>query len=137
MKQSILLKTLAIFIFCTIQTAIYAQEQQPEKSPEELATEEANRLEELLNLEPHQTFYIDSVLQHDMRGMYDEMQVMRESATQEYIVYQRIKEKWTAKIDSAYVKILTEKQWMEYLRSTNRMTKEIKKEYKKKYGKKK
>ena len=137
MKHSILCKTLWGLLFLSLATTIFAQEQRQEKSPEEIATDEANRLEELLELEPHQTFFIDSVLQHDMRAMYDEMQKMRQSGTQEFIVYQRIKEKWGNRIDSAYMNILTEKQRLEYLRSTNRMTKEMRKKYKENYSKKK
>ena len=137
MKQRIHLKTIFTLLLLSFSATIFAQEQQEEKTPEEIATEEADRLEKLLKLEPHQTFFIDSVLQHDMRAMYDEMQLMKQSGTQEFIVYQRIKEKWGNRIDSSYMNILTEKQWLEYLRSTNRMTKEMRKKYKENYSKKK
>ena len=137
MKQCIHLKTIFTLLLLSFSATIFAQEQQEEKTPEEIATEEADRLEKLLKLEPHQTFFIDSVLQHDMRAMYDEMQLMKQSGTQEFIVYQRIKEKWGNRIDSSYMNILTEKQWLEYLRSTNRMTKEMRKKNKENYSKKK
>ena len=137
MKQCIHLKTIFTLLLLSFSATLFAQEQQEEKTPEEIATEEADRLEKLLKLEPHQTFFIDSVLQHDMRAMYDEMQLMKQSGTQEFIVYQRIKEKWGNRIDSSYMNILTEKQWLEYLRSTNRMTKEMRKKYKENYSKKK
>ena len=137
MKQCIHLKTIFTLLLLSFSATIFAQEQQEEKTPEEIATEEADRLEKLLKLEPHQTFFIDSVLQHDMRAMYDEMQLMKQSGTQEFIVYQRIKEKWGNRIDSSYMNILTEKQWLEYLRSTNRMTKEMRKKFKENYSKKK
>ena len=137
MKQCIHLKTIFTLLLLSFSATIFAQQQQEEKTPEEIATEEADRLEKLLKLEPHQTFFIDSVLQHDMRAMYDEMQLMKQSGTQEFIVYQRIKEKWGNRIDSSYMNILTEKQWLEYLRSTNRMTKEMRKKYKENYSKKK
>ncbi|MBR2947324.1 MAG: hypothetical protein IKC17_01895 [Bacteroidales bacterium] len=134
MRYSILLKTLITIFLLQTNFNLFAQNQKEEKSPEEIATEQANRLETLLELEPHQTFFIDSVLQHDMRAMYDEMQAMKQSGTQEFIVYQRIKEKWGEKIDSSFMNILSEKQWMEYLRSTNRMTKEMRKKYKERYS---
>lgn len=137
MKQCIHLKTIFTLLLLSFSATLFAQEQQEEKTPEEIATEEADRLEKLLKLEPHQTFFIDSVLQHDMRAMYDEMQLMKQSGTQEFIVYQHIKEKWGNRIDSSYMNILTEKQWLEYLRSTNRMTKEMRKKYKENYSKKK
>ena len=75
-----------------------------------MATEEANRLERLLKLEPHQTFFIDSILQHDMRAMHDEIEALRASGTQEYTVYKQVQNRWVDQIDSSYRKILTEYQ---------------------------
>lgn len=116
-----------------LATAVYsplvlAQNQEDEKTPEELALEEADRLEELLKLEPHQTFYIDSILQHDMRALHDEMQILQQSGTKEYTVFKQVRDKWLSKIDSAYMKVLTEDQWMEYRKSTGKLSKEELKE---------
>ena len=89
-------------------TALKAQEQEEQKSPEEMALEEADRLEEMLVLQPHQTFYIDSILQHDMRALHDELQQLQMSGTREYVAFKQVRDKWIARIDSAYKKVLTE-----------------------------
>ncbi len=105
-------------------TALKAQEQEEQKSPEEMALEEADRLEEMLVLQPHQTFYIDSILQHDMRALHDELQQLQMSGTREYVAFKQVRDKWIARIDSAYKKVLTEEQWMQYCRSTGKLSKE-------------
>lgn len=95
---------------CLLLLPLFASaqnQQEEEKTPEELAIEEANRLERRLGLEPHQTFYIDSVLQHNTRAMYDEIMAMRAAGTQEVSVFIQIKQIWSARTDSAYKKILT------------------------------
>ena len=111
-------------IMCLPAAAMSAQDQQEQKPPEELALEEADRLEKLLVLEPHQTFYIDSILQHDMRGMHDELQQLQMSGTREYVAFKQVRDKWVAQMDSAYKKVLTHDQWMEYCRSTGKLSKE-------------
>lgn len=87
-----------------------------EKTPEEIACEEAEKLEEELSLQPHQTFYIDSVLQHDLRGMYEDLNTLRMSGTSEYNAFNKVKELWSARIDSAFRKILDDEQWKKYNR---------------------
>ena len=104
-------------------TALQAQDQE-EKTPEEMALEEADRLEEMLTLLPHQTFFIDSILQHDMRAMHDELQQLQMSGTREYVAFKQVRDKWVAQIDSAYKKVLTYDQWMQYCRSTGKLSKE-------------
>lgn len=104
--------------------SLYAQNQQEEKTPEEMAMDEADRLEEMLELEPHQTFYIDSILQHDMRAMHDEMQMLQLAGTREYTAFKQVRDKWIQQIDSAYRKVLTEYQWMVYRRSLGKLSKE-------------
>lgn len=87
-----------------------------EKTPEEIAWEEAEKLEDELALEPHQTFYVDSVLQHDLRGMYEDLKTLKMSGTSEYNAFNKVKELWSARIDSAFRKILDDEQWKKYNR---------------------
>lgn len=115
------LTLLALLTFSA--TALQAQDQE-QKTPEEMALEEADRLEEMLTLLPHQTFFIDSILQHDMRAMHDEMQQLQMSGTREYVAFKQVRDKWIAQIDSAYKKVLTHDQWMQYCRSTGKLSKE-------------
>ena len=108
------LTLLALLTFSA--TALQAQDQE-QKTPEEMALEEADRLEKMLTLLPHQTFFIDSILQHDMRAMHDEMQQLQMSGTREYIAFKQVRDKWIAQID-------THDQWMQYCRSTGKLSKE-------------
>lgn len=113
---------------CTLllSASLYAQNDngEEEKTPDEIALEEADRLERLLDLEPHQTFFIDSTLQHDMQALHDEFMALKLSGTQEYTVYQQIRDKWMARIDSSYRKIMTEYQWLIYRRDAGKLSKE-------------
>lgn len=121
MKNSLFVTITSIFL---LSAPLFAQEQQKEKEPEELAAEEATRLEKLLSLEPHQTFFIDSILQHDMRGLYDEMQEMNKSGMREYTAYKTVRERWIAQMEAGYQKIFTPEQWNMYLKSQGKLKKE-------------
>lgn len=124
MSRNIIFILALIFSLTFSASALYAQNQEEEKTPEEMALEEADRLEELLKLEPHQTFYIDSILQHDMRAMYNELQMLQMSGTQEYTAYKQVRDKWVAQMDTAYRRVLTNDQWMVYRRSIGKLSKE-------------
>jgi hypothetical protein len=103
-------------IFSLVATSIYGQEPPKQKSPEEMAYEQATKLEERLKLEPHQTFYVDSILQHDMKEWFKEMDELQKSGKQEYSVFKQVQDKWMDKIEGEYKKIFTKDQWTEYLK---------------------
>ena len=113
--------TLALLLPATV---LSAQNEDEPKTPEELASQEADRLEKLLSHQPHQTFYIDSILQHDRRAMHNELEALQMSGTREYIAFKQVRDKWVAQMDSAYKKVLTHDQWMQYCRSTGKLSKE-------------
>lgn len=96
------------------------------KSAEEIAIEMVNKMETQLKLEPHQTFFVDSVLCHDYRAWMDENDNLQKSGVQEPTVYLSIREKWNAHIDSSLIKILTPDQWTEYLKMTGKYKKDKK-----------
>ncbi len=104
-----------------IWTGIGAQEK--EKSPEEIALELVNKMETQLELEPHQTFYADSVLTHDYRCWMDEIEEIHKSGASESSLYESIKKKWEARIDSAMVLILSPDQFENFLRMMGRYKK--------------
>jgi len=104
-----LLTVLLIFA----STVAYAQNQE-EKTPEEMAIELVNKMETQLNLEPHQTFYADSILCHDYAEWVAEIKKMQAGGITERTVYQQIKDKYDARIDAALQKILTPEQFIEY-----------------------
>ena len=118
--------TLITFIFFT-SIATFAQQQVEPKSVEEIAMEEAVRLEKELKLEPHQAFYIDSILQHDMKALDEEMQAMRSSGMQDMKQYQTVKEKWINKMKESFKLVLTEEQYIKYLKDVGLYNKEMKK----------
>lgn len=124
MKQR-LFTLFTIIFFSTI--TLSAQNQEEPKSMEEMAMEEAARLERELNLEPHQAFYVDSILQHDMVAMDNEMQALRFSGTQDYKIYEEVRKKWLDKITAAFKQIFTEQQYINYLKETGQYRKEMKK----------
>ena len=124
MTRDIIIKLMLTLAVLTSATVLRAQNEEEEKTPEDMATEEANRLERLLKLEPHQTFFIDSILQHDMRALHDDIEALKASGTQEYTAYKQIQDKWTNQIDSAYKKVLTEYQYMIYRRNAGKLNKE-------------
>lgn len=123
-----------ILIFLSVlflSPSLYAQQQEEkQKTPEEIAAEQTNKIEIDLKLEPHQTFYVDSILSRNYRGLTDEIEQMKKSGAQEYVLYKQIQEKWTAKIDSALHKVLTEEQWYKYLKNQGKLKKEKKKDKK-------
>ncbi len=124
MIRKIIFHLFALAVPMLFVPSLYAQNQEEEKTPEEMAMDEADRLEEMLELEPHQTFYIDSILQHDMRAMHDEMQMLQLAGTREYTAFKQVRDKWLLQIDSAYRKVLTNYQWMVYQRSLGKLSKE-------------
>ena len=83
----------------------------------EMAAEEAERLERLLDLEYWQVFYVDSTLQHDFQAMRDELIALSEAKVSNSSMYVSVQDKWMEKIDSSYRKYFTDKQWKAYLKS--------------------
>ena len=95
----------------------YAQEQQKEPTPEEMAAKEADRLAELLNLDPGQVFYVDSTLQHDYAAWKEEVMKLQKSRVENYDMYNATRDKWMQQIDNTYRRIFTDEQWAAYLKS--------------------
>ena len=89
---------------------------QDEKEPElwERAEKEADRLQELLDLEDWQAFYVDSTLKHDLPAMMDEYKELQDSNSS---LYYMVQDKWMEKIDQTYRRIFTDEQWAAYLKS--------------------
>lgn len=133
MKKRLLTLFTTIFL-ATLTT--FAQQQDAPKSVEEVAMEEAIRLEKKLNLEPHQAFYIDSILQHDMKAMDNEMQALRSSGMQDFRHYEDVRTRWIEQMKNSFQKVLTEEQYIIYLKDVGLYAKEKKKKDKEKKKKK-
>ncbi len=112
-----------VLLLLTPSTILLAQDKEKEKTVEQMAAEEAERLEKQLKLEPHQTFYVDSILQHDMNAMKTEMEEMKRSGMQEASSYRAVQEKWRKQIEVAYEKFFTPEQWQAYLKMTGQSKK--------------
>lgn len=93
--------------------------QEPEKPKEiwEMAEEEADRLQRVLELEDWQVFYVDSTLKHDYQELTTEIQKLQESKVSNTSLYLELQDKWMDRIDETYRRIFTDVQWAAYLKS--------------------
>ena len=66
--------------------------------------QEVARLEKLLKLDEIQSFYVDSILQHDMQAMMDEIQEMQRAGMQEASSFRIVQDRWRNQIEAAYQK---------------------------------
>jgi hypothetical protein len=94
----------------------YAQQQQPDKTAEEIAAAEVAALEEDLKLSASQAFYVDSILCHNYRALYDEYEDKRNSGMQNAETYRHVSEKWLNKNLEAFKLVLDEQQYIGYLK---------------------
>ncbi len=112
-----MLRLFTTFISLFIVTIMFAQEQPPQKSPEEYAAIETERLIEELELNAAQIFYVDSTLQADFKGVMEEFEKMKVSGMQNSYSYETVRDKWADKTLASFKKILTEQQYIKYLKS--------------------
>lgn len=121
MKPMFLSIMLIISVFFATSSNLAAQSEQPEKqkekTPEEMAAIEAERLESLLKLEDWQVFYVDSTLQHDYTALAEEIKQLQKSKVENYDLYIIVQDKWMEQIDKSYHKFFNESQWSAYLKS--------------------
>lgn len=106
---------LALSFICSSMMA-FAQEQEPPDMLE-IAENEADRLQRLLELNEGQLFYVDSTLKHDYQAMQEEMMKLRSAKVSNSSMYISVQDKWMESIDRSYKKIFTEDQWVAYLKS--------------------
>ena len=92
------------------------QEQQPQKTPIEIASEQAEGLQKELKLKDYQLFLVDSVLQRNFTDLMAEIELMKASGIQTRESYKSVQEKWTAKTDNAFEKIFDKEQFIKYLK---------------------
>lgn len=94
-----------------------ASAQTKEQTAAELASQQADKLADLLELEGWQVFYVDSTLQHDYAGMMDDLKGLQTSKVSNTDVYMAVRDKWNDRIDAALRKFFTEDQWNKYLKN--------------------
>lgn len=120
----------ATLIFLPTAT-VSAQQQNgnEKKDPMEMAYKEAERLTKILELNPTQTFYVDSTLQYNLSEMYRELEEMQMSGMQNPMTYQSIQKKWMDKTLEVYKRVFNEEQYYQYMLSIGK-GKELKAERK-------
>ena len=119
MKSKILLISLFLMASLTFLSVSEVSAQEPMKQPDvyERAEKEADRLQELLDLDDWQVFYVDSTLKHDYPALMAEYDKMDASKVSNAGIYQMVYDKWMEQIDRTYKRIFTEEQWTAYLKS--------------------
>ena len=106
-----------LLILLATAPVLFAQEPEKPKEPWEIAEEEADRLQRVLELEDWQVFYVDSTLKHDYQQLTDEIDKLRASKVSNTSLYIAVQDKWMDNIDASYKKIFTESQWAAYLKT--------------------
>ncbi|MCR5519783.1 MAG: hypothetical protein K6F21_05590 [Bacteroidales bacterium] len=74
------------------------------------------KYEEDLQLEPWQTFYLDSILVHNYKAMSEESKKLSDNKVANIDLYQHISDKWEEKSYLAIQKVLNPEQWTKYLK---------------------
>ena len=86
-----------------------------EKKMDEFIQNQVSNLENSLKLETWQTFYVDSILNHDYRAMQDELDNLSSAKVSNTDIYIRTQDKWNEQIYQALSKVMNEAQWNKYL----------------------
>lgn len=87
-----------------------------EKKMDEFIKNQVSNLENSLKLETWQTFYVDSILNHDYRAMQDELENLSSAKVSNTDIYIRTQDKWNEQIYQALSKVMNEAQWNKYLK---------------------
>ena len=110
--------TIAVALACSAAPAAFSQERD-QKEPDwyKIAEEEADRLQNLLDLEDWQVFYVDSTLKHDVVAMRAEIENLSKSRVSNGAMYQAVQDKWAEATDASYRRIFNDAQWALYLKN--------------------
>ena len=87
-----------------------------EKKMDEFIQNQVSNLENSLKLETWQTFYVDSILNHDYRTMQEELDNLSSAKVSNTDIYIRTQDKWNEQIYQALSKVMNEAQWNKYLK---------------------
>lgn len=105
-----------VIVFASCLNKTYAQSQEP-VDLNQLAEEEADRLQRLLDLEDWQTFYVDSTLKANYVILQKDLENLHKSKVSNISLFQEVRDKCWDNVDAAYKKYFTEEQWAAYLKS--------------------
>ena len=91
--------------------------EQREKQMTEFIDKEVKRITDMLDLEYWQEFYVDSILNHDLRARQAEILDMQKARVENTDLYMAISDKWMEKIDNSFKRFFTQEQWEKYWKS--------------------
>lgn len=94
-----------------------AEEKKAEKEFREAIDGMVKKYEDILDLEPWQSFYVDSILSHDYTELQAKLIEYSESKMSAMGPYQKAQDECGEKIYESFHKILNEEQWAKYLKS--------------------
>ena len=113
------MKFFATVALLALSLTAFAQQNDPEKEAKEYQESintEVERLENNLELEDWQVFYVDSILTHDYNQMRLELKELSDAKITNYDLYTEIQDKWVEKIYNSLNGVFDEAQWNKYLK---------------------
>lgn len=117
MRSYIWLASMLISVF-SLFTSYEASAQDPEPPDmNQIAEEEADKLQRLLDLEDWQVFYVDSTLKANYAQLQAEYDKLQTSKVGNIVLYQEAHDRCSDRIDAAYKAIFNDKQWAQYLKN--------------------
>lgn len=87
-----------------------------EKKMSEFIQAQIDKMETSLKLESWQTFYVDSIMNHDFRAMQDEVKALHAAKVSNPEIFIRTEDKWMEQMYNAFKAVLNEEQWARYLK---------------------
>lgn len=109
--------TTAIAAILMVPAIAFSQNNE-QKDIHQMASEAADYLNRMLELEDWQVYQIDSTFLHDYGEMTRELDVIRKKGATNSDLYQQISDKWMDIIDASMQKILSPEQRARYMKVT-------------------
>ena len=106
----------AIFFLALGTVSSFAQSNDKQPTPEEIAEKDTKTLVKKLNLTDAQEFYVDSILTANYVGVMNALEDLQKSGMQDPETYRSVNEQWQQKNLAAMKKVLDEQQYIGYLR---------------------
>lgn len=75
------------------------------------------KYEENLKLEYWQVYYVDSILNHDMKAKEAELKDLKDSKVSNQDLYVAVSDRWNEQIYNSFHKVFNDEQWKKYLKS--------------------
>lgn len=114
MKKIFVLSAILFLALGTVTS--FAQHNEKQPTPEEIAEKDTKTLVKKLNLSDSQEFYVDSILTANYVGVMAAMEDLQKSGMQDPETYRLVNEQWQKKNLDAMKKVLDEQQYIGYLR---------------------